>query len=150
MRESQRLRGPFSVFGRLPLNFTPYQSMGWGARRHFISAHSASHNHDRFIDGGRVSVNRYDFQPHGSQQLNPLRARALSRGESRHHCQVDLGRLPVHLRIREDHFVEQNDGLWTHGLYDVVQNLATFVIWPVMDHGSEVIKFCSWVSISIA
>ena len=90
MRESQRLRGLFSMFGRLPLSFTPYQSMGWGARRHFISAHSTSHNHDVFIDGGRGSVNRYDFQPHGSQQLSLLRARALSRGESRYHCQVDL------------------------------------------------------------
>ena len=63
--------------------------------------------------------------------------------ESRHHCQADLGRLPVHIRVQEDHFVEQDDGLWTHSWYDVLQNLAKLVIWPVMDHRSEVIEFCA-------
>lgn len=101
----------------------------------------AHYSHDRFVDGRRVGANRRDFQPHGPQQLGPLRARALSGCESRHHGQVDLGGLPVHLRVREDHFVEQDDGLGTHGLDDVFENITTFVIGPVVEKVSEVVEF---------
>lgn len=107
----------------------------------------AYHSHDGFIDGGRVGADVCNFQTHRSQELSPLPARALDRCESRHHRQIDLGGLPVHLRVREDHFVEQNDGIGAHGLDDVFKNLAAFVVWPVVENGSKVVESSAYTLI---
>ena len=58
------------------------------------------------------------------------------------HGQVSLGRLLVHVRVREDQFVEQDGGIRTHGCDDVLKDLATFVVGLVGENGAEVVEFC--------
>ena len=101
----------------------------------------AHDSHDGLVHARRVGASHRNFQPHRIQQLGPLRARALPRSESRHHGQVHLGRLPVHARVREDHFVEQDGGIGTHGCDDVLENLAAFMVGPVVEDGAEVVEF---------
>ena len=100
----------------------------------------AHHSHDGLFHGRRVGANHRNFQTHGIQQLGPLRAHILYRSESCHHGQVSLGRLSVHVRVREDHFVEQDGGIRIHGCDDVLNDLATFVVGLVGENGAEVVE----------
>ena len=107
----------------------------------------ARHSDDGLFHGRRVGANRGNFQTRRIQQLGPLRARVLHRSESCHHGQVSLGRLQVHVRVREDHFVEQDGGIRTQGCDDVLKDLATFVVGLVGENGAEVVEFGPYAAV---
>ena len=49
----------------------------------------------------------------------------------------------MHASVREDHFVEQDGGIRTHGCDDVSEDLAAFVVGPVVENGAEIVELCA-------
>ena len=126
----------------LSVHKTPNNSPTCVTHRSHAQSSLFTHNsHNRLLRKRQISPQRLNLQPHRTQELGPLRARALPGSHHRHHGQVGAGRLPVHARVREDHFVNQDARGGGHGGRDVGEDLPAFVVAPVVEDVAEVVEF---------
>lgn len=82
-----------------------------------------------------------DLQPDPPfQQIQPLLSRPLPRCEGRQHRHVELRRVPVDALVREDHLVDQDDGLSPHCVDSVFQDRLAGLVRVVVEDVAEVVE----------
>lgn len=81
------------------------------------------------------------------EKPHPLAMGPLLRRHARAHDEVLLRSSPRRVFFREDHLVDQNARLGRHGRPDVLQDLDTLILRPVVQHVAEVVGAGSYIGV---